>query len=419
MKMRTLFLALLAGTVALAGCDREDPTAIGAPLVENGSVRTFEVTLDAADYLVRDTSFSAFPSAISSFLLVANGYDNVLNAHALARFAVDPVILVLNSSNQTVVDSTPKLQSGRLVLPIDSLASFADGPVLFHLYRAAETWDSTAVSWTTREKNVLWTTPGGTRGALIDTATYAGGDSVVFRVDTVTLKEWRDFPGTSPGALITSESPSSRMRTGTPILRVAMLTSVGDSTVTVSTVPFVMRFITDPAVPAISAEPHVGGYPTSFRSVFEVRQDLLDVSVPCPFTPTCRVKLRGATIASAELLLQPIASPPGFAPELPMSIFAYTLLPTPQVPLIRSPLGLQSGGITVGPSSFQGTNAPIVRLNVTNFVRDLVAPLDTTTFKSRYLTLLQGVPATFGYASFQAQPKLRLRLSLAQEIQLP
>jgi hypothetical protein len=420
---RLSMLALAAALFALPGCDREDPTTIGAPLVENGSVRTFEVTLNAADFLVRDTAFSAFPAPLANFLLLANSYDNALNAHALAKFAVDPVILVLNSSNQTVVDSTPRVESGRLILPIDSVGSFSEGPVLLRLYRSAQTWDTAAVSWTVRERNgatdVLWTTPGGTRGVLIDTATYTGGDSVVFRVDTITLKEWRDFPATSTGALITSESPHSRLRTGPPILRTSMHTSVGDSTVVVSTGPFATRTITDPAIPAASSDPRVGGYPSSFRSVFEVRENMRDITVPCPFTPTCRIKLGAANIASAELLLQPVASPGGFVPELPVTILAYTLLPTAQVPLIRSPLGQASGALTVGPASFQGTGAAVTPLNVTNFVRDLVTPLDTTSFKSRYLVLLEGVPATFGYASFQGQPKLRLRMSLAQEIQLP
>jgi hypothetical protein len=417
-------LALIAlFALALPACDREDPTTIGAPLVENGAVRTFEVTLDASQFLVRDTAFSSFPPPFTLFLIAANTFEGSVNAHEIFRFSVDPFVGVVNGDGEVVVDSTPKLERASLVFAVDTVASSYDGPVLMHLYRLAQTWDTAAVTWTVREMNgttpVLWSQPGGTRGVLIDTATYVGGDSVTFRVDTATVKLWRDSALSTPGAMLTVERPNTRIRTGRPVLRVDFHTSIGDSTVTQSETPFALRFISDPPVPFSSPDPLVGGAPSAFRSVFEVRPDLADVTVPCPFTPTCRVRLKDASIAGADLILQPVASPAGFVPELPISVLAYTLQPTPQLPLIRSPLGFAAGFITVGPSSFRGTGQPATPLSVTTFIRDLVTPVDTTAFSSRYLTLLPGGTATFGYASFAGSPKLRLRLSVAQEIQLP
>lgn len=425
MSMRTLsrlvFLALFA--VALPACDREDPTTIGAPLVENGAVRTFEVTLDASQFLVRDTAFSSFPPPFSTFFILANAFEGSVNAHGLFRFSVDPFVGVVNAAGKLTVDSVPILQRAVLTFSIDTIASSYDGPVLMRLYRLAQTWDTAAVTWTVREMNgttpVLWATPGGTRGALIDTVTYVRGDSISFRVDTATIKLWRDSSTTAPGVLVTVERPNTRLRTGKPVLRVNYKTSIGDTTVTQSVSPFSARFISDPPVPFASSDPRVGGSPSAFRSVFEIRADLADVTVPCPFTPTCRVRLKDASIAGADLILQPVASPSGFVPELPVTVLAYTLQPTPQLPLIRSPLGSAVGFITLGPSSFRGTGQPVTPFSVTTFIRDLVAPVDTTAFKSRYLTLLQGGTPTFGYASFAASPKLRLRLSVAQEIQLP
>lgn len=420
-RARFALLALVA--LALPACDREDPTTIGAPLVENGAVRTFEYTLDASQFLVRDTAFSTFQPPFSSFLILAKSFEGSVNANTLLKYAVDPFVGVVNANGDVVVDSAPVLKRAVLVFSVDSLSSSYDGPVPLRLYRLAQTWDTAAATWTVRELNgttpVLWATPGGTRGVLLDTATYVGGDSVVFRVDTMTIKLWRDSSATVGGALITAERPNTRLRIGRPVLRVDVKTSVGDTTVTQSSTPFAARFISDPLVPFSSPDPRVGGSPSAFRSVFQFRTDLPDITVPCPFTPTCRVRLKDASIASADLLLQPVASPAGFTPELPISILAYTLLPTAQLPLIRSPLGIGAGFITVGPSSFRGTAQPITPLNVTSFVRDIVAPIDTIAFNSRYLTLLQGGTPTFGYASFAGSPKLRLRLSVAQEIQLP
>jgi hypothetical protein len=401
----------------LPACDREDPTTIGAPLVENGAVRTFEIILDPSQYLVRDTAFSSFAAQPTDIMLLANTFEGVLSSNVLARYRVDPIIAITDTAGVIKVDSTPKLLRGRIIMKFDTVGSSRAGPVLLRLYRAAELWDTTA-TWRSRLPNVLWTTPGGTRGALIDTATYATGDSVVFRVDTLTLKQWRDSSATSPGVIVTVETPNTRLRATRPGLRVDYDPSFADTTVVVTTQPFSAKFISDPVVPPVSSDPRVGGSPSSFRSVIELRPDIANLVIPCPFTPTCRVRLKDASIAGAALLLQPVPTQPGFTPELPVTVLAYTLLPTPQLPLIRSPLGAGAGFQTFAPSSFRA-DQPETPLEITGFVRDFVAPIDTTTFNSRYLALLQGGTVTFGYASFRGQPRLRLRLSVAQEIQLP
>ncbi|MEO5511674.1 MAG: hypothetical protein ABIS27_13665 [Longimicrobiales bacterium] len=415
------FMFALLGVFAVAACDREDPTTIGAPLVENGAVRTFEVTLEASQFLVRDTSFSAFaPSPTIPFLILALNYEGALNAHALAKFAVDPFLGVTDAAGILKFDSTPKLQRGHIVLKFDTVATKITGPVLLRMYEAAEDWDTVGVTWRVRnEAGALWRVPGGTPGALLDTATYLGGDSVAFRVDTLVLARWRSKTEPNLGVLFTVASGNGRLRSARPTLRVAFRTTLSDTIVTQSTNPFVSRFISDPVVPITSGNTLVGGSPSSFRAVLEVRPDLASVVVPCPFSASCTVKLKNASIARADLLFEPIPSPAGFAPELPVTVLAYTLLPTPQLPLVRSPLGQGAGFITVSNADFRSTSPTVARLTVTQFVRELVQPVDSTTFKSRYLTLLQGGTATFGYATFRSQPRLRLRLSVAQEIQLP
>ena len=408
---------LVAGLAAFTACDRETPTEIGGVLVPNESVRTFEVILDAADFLVMDTAFSAFPPSGAQFLTIANTFEGALNAHALMRFRVTPIIGVPDSAGVIRVDSMPTLVSGRIVLKFDSLATARSGPVLLHLYRAGETWDSTSVTWQNRSAGTPWATPGGTRGALLDTATLDVADSVVFDVDTATLRLWRDSTTQAPGVLLTAESQDVRLRAPIPLLVMEMRTSLGDTLVTVPTLPFVSRVIFDPPVPAVSSDPRVGGVP-SWRTILQLAPDFEDQEVACPFSPTCRIRLSDASIARAELLLQPQASPPGFAPELPLTILIYSLLPTPALPLVRSPLALGQGFTTVSNASFRTPGAPIP-IAITSYIRSLATPVDTTAFTTRYLTLLQGGTPTFGYGTFSGSPKLRLRLSVSQEIQLP
>ena len=409
---------LLAGVIALGACDREDPTEIGGVLIPDESVRTFEVILDASDFLVMDTAFSAFPPAQSNFITIANTFDGALNANVLERFRVTPIIGVPDSAGVIQIDSLPKLVSGRLIVKFDTIASARTGPVLLHLYRAGEAWDSTAVSWQNRAAGTPWATAGGTRGVLLDTATFADGDSAVFDVDTATLRLWRDSTTQATGVLLTAESPNVRLRAATPFLFVDMRTSIGDTIVTIPVPPFVTRVIYDPPVPAVSGDPRVGGVP-SWRTILQLDPDFEDMEVPCPFSPTCRVRLRDASIARAELLLQPALSPPGFAPELPLTVLVYTLLPTPELPLVRSPLATGQGFATISNGSFRTAGAPPAPIVITSYVRSLVTPADTTAFTTRYLTLLQGGTATFGYGTFSGSPQLRLRLSVSQEIQLP
>lgn len=409
---------LLAGVVAFTGCDREDPTSIGGVLIPDESVRTFEVILDADDFLVMDTAFSTFPPAQSNFIVLANSYEGVLSANELMRFRVSPIIGVPDSAGVIQVDSLPKLISGRLVVKFDTVASDRTGPVVLHLYRAGEMWDSTDVSWQNRTAGTPWVTPGGTRGALLDTATFATADSVVFDVDTATLAAWRDSTTQVPGVLLTAESPDVRLRGLTPTLFVNMQTSIGDTVVTVPVPPFVKRTIQDPVPPPSSSDPHVGGVP-SWRTILQLDPDFENLEVPCPFSATCTVRLRDASIARAELLLQPVVSPPGFAPELPLTVLVYTLLPTPELPLVRSPLATGQGFTTISNGNFRTPGAPIAPIQITSYIRSVVTPADTTAFRTRYLTLMQGGTTTVGYGTFSAGPQLRLRLSVSQEIQLP
>src|SRR5690606_41249015 len=75
--------------VALA-CADEDPTGVGGPLVPGGAVRTFEIVLEAEDFLVSDTAVGGFVTQGQLlYRVLACGYEG-MTAHAVGRLAPAP-----------------------------------------------------------------------------------------------------------------------------------------------------------------------------------------------------------------------------------------------------------------------------------------------------------------------------------------
>jgi hypothetical protein len=152
------------------------------------------------------------------------------------------------------------------------------------------------------------------------------------------------------------------------------------------------------------------------------------MTFPCPGVTNCQVRLDQAHINLAELLLQPVAAPPGFIPEDSMGIAAHTLLVATGIPLQRSPIGPRidpcfAATITcrspiVRASLFENPpSSDPVAINVTGYalallsedVEDDERPASTISV----LSLIE--PSTFGFAAFQPGPRLRLVLTAAVE----
>ncbi|HEX6323252.1 MAG TPA: hypothetical protein VFZ36_05955, partial [Vicinamibacterales bacterium] len=177
-------------------------------------------------------------------------------------------------------------------------------------------------------------------------------------------------------------------------------------------------FVYDPPVPAVSSTPRIGGI-TAWRTFLLLRARLDTLRVPCPDQPSCTLPVRDAAINYAALLLEPTASPPGFAVEDSLGIIARVVLDAPDVPLVRSVLGGFAGQLPdLLPASRFAGGAATVELPVTEYLR--LAATDTAdAAMPQKLVLLPGQQSgTFGYASFRAMPRLRLVLSVASELQL-
>jgi hypothetical protein len=420
----------VAALVLAAACGRETPTEVGGGLLPGDAVRSFEVMLDATRYLVLDTAISGFDDIFgASFQMVAQDYQGALDAHTLGRFEIPRVISAPDSGGATRADSTPHFTGGRIVLQLDTLRSNGPPPVLYRVFRIEEEWDPTTVSWTHRVDStgarLTWNQPGGLGGALVDTASWvAGVDSVSIRVDSQTIAAWSDTSTLARGALITAVTAGVRVRASDLVLRLdARPTFRPDTVVTVTVRPPDPTFIFDPVLGARRAEPLVGGRP-SWRTYLQFQEGLDTLTVPCPQgDANCRVNLRDATVTYGALVFQPVTAPLGYLPQDSMRLGARTLLVSNLTPLERSPLG---EGIGVSddfllPSRFlpPGSAVP-VEVPITTFVRNLVADtLSDGTPAARWMAVVPVVEGIdFGVASFEAAPRLRLVITVANQLQL-
>lgn len=414
---------------SLAACTEEDPTTIGGDDLAGNELITFEVVVPASSFLLFDTSFTGYSKASdATFGMVARVEEAgqvVLRANQLYRFSLPPTVISvrLATNNQVVPDSAPVYFAGRLVLKLDTVVVPGTRPARYTLFRTTQEWDGSA-TWThavdSGSVHTPWTTPGGTRGAVIDTATYEAGDSLVFDVDSATLAIWRDTANKARGALIAAETPGARIRIASATVRLSTRPSVRpDTTYNFDIVPTHRTFVFEPNAPGTTRQLRVGGIP-AWRTVFRLRSDLETLSFPCPTSQgICNVPLDSANITLAQLLLKPIKSPAGFEPEDTTLIDVRGLTLSPAIPLERSPLGnriVEGADIAVvAPQLFASPTATdVVRINITGFLAHLTSSIEPEDRLPPYITLLQvPEPSTFGFAAFEPGPSLRLVLTTA------
>ena len=434
MRTRTTFAGAL-GLIAfgLTACTRETPSEIGGPLLPPGDVSTFELILGPADFLVFDTAFSGYAHANSTPMMVsARKFEGVTDANTLIRMGTKPTsIQVRNAGGTIVTDTLPKYAGGTLIMRVDTFRS-TKARVRFGIYRTAQGWDASSATWTMRVDtggvHLPWTTPGGTRGPLVSSVSWTPGtDSLVMNVDSQTVAALTNPADTLRGVLIAVDSADlingARMRVTGLTLHIPTGSTIRpDTTITTDVGAQTFTFIFTPDPPTVGSAPRVSGVP-AWRSILSLKDGFENVPIPCPGGPTgCTLRLRDIHLNTAELLLRPSGSPPGFSVEDSIGVEARPLLRTDNVPLARSPIGEAVGGFRskVAPTRFRDTDpGPDVPLPVTGLINAIFT--DTTSASSptrpaRHIALLTNPEAsTFGFASFKAGPRLRLVLTATTE----
>jgi hypothetical protein len=418
----------IAGVLALlaAACGNDAPLSVGDELLPSQPVTSWEVVLDADEYLALDSAFAIYDTpAGAGFLLVAEDFEATLDAHVLARFSILRTITVRDTvTNGSVIDTLPRYYGGRLVVRFDTLRTDIAETAAFAVYQSAETWHAATTTWTERVDSgsveLPWTEPGGTRGDLVATGSWsrADGDSLVLEIDSTTVQALRDSTAEERGLILVAETGGARARIRELLMRVdARSSRQRDTVVTTSAVGQGRTFIYTPVLEPRSDHPRVGGIPT-WRTLMRLMPDLGDTQVPCPPPLTCTIALRDTDVTSALLELRLDTPPAGFVLEDSVLINVSPLLELPGVPFARSPLA-SPGPVAnrrIRPAEFDDVDsaAPVL-LPVTVAIRTLLD--DSTANVGVAITPFVNL-STFGIVPFRPGPRLRLVLTISQEVQL-
>ena len=421
---RNLIVAL--GLLALGGmaaCGDEDPTEIGGDLIGSG-VHTFEVVLDAADFLEADTTYDNIGSLYQvGFRAVALDFEGVLDAHTL--FSIRrPITVTYEDGGQTQADSIIAFRGATVTLVVDSTT--VDGPTELEVLTVAESWDRPTTSWELRYDTAgvaePWTTPGGTTGSLVATQTLEPGiDTLRIQIDSTNAALWADTAAASRGALIRTSTPGARVIFRSVRFSFDVIPEERtDTTLAAGSVGGSTLILTPEPTAAPTSEVRTSGVPL-WRTLFRFKP-LSDLVLDCSTGgEPCTVPLSDVSVNLAALLLEPV---PGGAhrPEVPLKLQGRAVLEAEGVPLIRSPLsgqlGVMEDSIPVEAFSASPPSPGPVAVPITEYVRRLANPRGEGFLWLAILPQAEG--GSLGYASFASldsaqPPRLRLVVSIPNE----
>ncbi|HUF12733.1 MAG TPA: hypothetical protein VMN78_06525 [Longimicrobiales bacterium] len=425
---------LLLGLV-LGACDQELPTEVGGELLPEAALRTYEILLEDAAFLSADTLLRGFGTSQSSLvLLVAEDYRDALDAHSLVQFGDFPTEVTFIDSLGTQTDTIERFAGGRIIVRMDTVALAldtlgTDTTIAIEMYEVAEPFDARTATWTARSvesgDTAFWTTPGGTVGALIGSATWTRSDTValdtmVFTIDSATVDRWA-AGAEPPAVLLRTATPGARAQLFVPRLEATAWLMGADTSRTVSVVVQAQTYLIDPPPPEPAAELRLGGR-SAWRSFLTFTDRLDTVRVACPDEPVgCSFRLGEATVNRAELRLRALPVAEVYRPRGNLVMEARPLLGG-DVPLERAPLADTTGvafGIT--PAHFDEATDSVVTISVTRFLRELLNAGTDTILSERNRTvalLTVPEPLPFGIVRFGssetagAEPVLRLIVTL-------
>lgn len=411
--------AALLGLPALTGCSDDLPTIGGPERFPGGTApTTIEVLIPAGDVVLRDAVYDNFDDPREApYLIVAEEFDGVLDAHSLARFSSFPTAVTFSFGGTSRTDSVFTYVSGEIKTVVNRSASTVDATRLL-LWSVEQPWDSAEVTWQNASSGEPWTVPGGTRGELLAEATWApqdtvATDTVVWQLDSLAVRRVADAG--SRGVMVTSGDAGRRLQLRDLELRVTVRPqSAQDTTVAVAVGAGAQTFVFTPAPPVRPGIYRVGGV-TGARTVLELQliRELPGCSPALAATcPT--VSIRDVTVNLAELVLQPLPVPSGFRP-LGTSQILLRRVVEPELGRV-APLGQPLVSDTVPGARFVESDPAPVRVSLTSAIQSLVQT-DSTTLAVALLG--EGGAGQFGYQWYEGAPVIRLVYTLPLTPRLP
>lgn len=427
----------LALSVLLIACGDEGPVALDE-LVADDLIETFELVLDASEFLAADTSIVGFGvPGRSGFLAVAaeDDEDGSLDVHGLLRFPRPPTqISYVDSTGTSRTDSSATPIGGELTLVLDTLQTRADGPFQIALNRVREAWDPLTATWELRIDSAgvreAWAEPGAMGGELIGVgAASASTDSVRIPIDSVTAAQW-STGGAERSVVISIPTRGARVQIHGARLALDYRPEARPDTIVTHTIQDERATFIFTPEPSTEHRLLAGGTP-AWRAFVRLQEKLDTVTVPCPAGGAgCELRLGDVEISYAALLLQPVAASPGYTPADTIRLEMRPVFGLDQLPLNRAPLGDAIGGqIRVAPDAF-GPDGRAVEIPVTNLIRVMAIspearPTGVPEPPSTLAVLGSPESAQFGVATFgdmtagTAAPRLRIIFSVIREAVFP
>ncbi len=443
---RTLLLAALL--VGSAACGDDSPTLSGDPFFPGGTrPTTTEVIIPAGTAFRPLGVFTNYTGANDvPYAVVANRFGGELSANALYRTARGfPADLRYTQDNVNRTDTVYRAVSGSLVVRLDSANSSA-GPVTVQVYRVAQNWDDATATWELAADSsgarTPWTTPGGTRGALLSQNVYravTAGDSLVLPLDSAAVAALRDTLGF--GLMLSAAEPGSRLQINQtdqpPVLRVG-LRPIGAARDTVISTDIPLgeqpnTFVFTPEPPQPSGVLAAGGI-RSARSLFSF--EFPDTINACPAGGgACgRVALRDVSLNRVSLILRRVPVSAAFTP-LDSTILSVFTVTEPELGR-RAPLGdavldpsfrvlaLIRNQVSPQQAAVFAPGDTTVELDFTGFA---TASVNGDTVPTSFALMggpSVGVPTirqfqTFGLAAFAPEPRLRIVYTPRARAELP
>lgn len=411
----------------IAGCGDEVPTDVGAGLLGPG-VRTFEVTFEASEFLVGDTTFDQIGSLNDAeFRMAAHEFDGEVDARTLFSL-LRPLTASFTEGGQTQVDSIEAIVGGRFILVVDTIAS-SPGPIDLEVVQVTESWHRPSATWTIRTDTAgvteTWETAGGSPGEVLAAATWTAGDTLEIALDSATVAVWDDTTTARLGGLVRTATPDSRIFFRSVAFAYDVRPVSFDTIVPAGGIAESKIIVTpESAVEPLPGVLRVGGLP-AWRSMLRF-QPLSELRIPCgPGQPVgCTLALEDVSVNLASLILEPVSAGPRRT-ERPVRLEARAVMEGAGVPIIRSPLTPPLGppSDSLAPALFAPAAADPagVRLSITGFVRFNLEP-DEDVQPPRWVAVTAvGERGQFGYTAFggvesDRPPRLLLMVSVPDEV---
>lgn len=423
--------AACAAFIALAACENEIPTATGSDLFPDGlSPTTVQVEFGGAGLLLREEVYAGFGDPrFAPFMLVANDFDGILDAHPIFRVPV-PDSVSYSVSGAARREEIQTYRGARFVLEVDSLASAPAQTSRILLWELAQPWDSATVTWENASEGdegvVPWTTPGGTLGTLISDDFWipespTQGDTLRLALDSATVARMRE-PG-HPGFALTTERVGSRLKISSlSFVANAVPAGMPDTTVEVTAEDGPRQFLFTPQQEEVPNVLESGGF-RGDRSILTIDLDQEVEACPEAGGPCTILPLRNVTVNRAQIVLEPLHVP-GFRPLVDPTV---QLRRVAEPELGRyAPLGSVIATDTIRATAFApGTDREFM-LDVTGTLlqrlalqRAAIADNEPYDPELHFAILTTHAVPDLGLLRFQRSPRLRVLYTLPLNPALP